>query len=80
MEELLKTTHRRPESDAPGYIIMGGWDEAFEYWTGFCRFWDRDALDWLRATSAKTESPMNRTMAGRDRSKRRMPALIYYEK
>jgi tetratricopeptide (TPR) repeat protein len=56
-QELLKTSHRRPINELPGYITMGGWDEAFEYWTHFGRFWDKDALDWLRDIAAKTEIP-----------------------
>lgn len=50
--ELLKASHRRPEAEMPGYITMGGWDEAFEYWEAFGRFWDKDALEWLRDIAA----------------------------
>jgi hypothetical protein len=52
--ELLKTSHRRPEDEMPGYITMGGWDEAFEYWVGFGRFWAPDVLDWLREIADKS--------------------------
>jgi hypothetical protein len=27
---------------------MGGWDEAYSYWEHFGRFWDREALEWLK--------------------------------
>jgi tetratricopeptide (TPR) repeat protein len=36
--ELLKTRHRRPQSSIPGYITMGGADEADEYWQHSGRF------------------------------------------
>jgi len=55
--ELLKSSHRRPINELPGYITMGGWDEAFEYWAHFGRFWDKDALDWLRNLAAGIENP-----------------------
>ena len=41
-----------------GYITMGGWDEAFEYWVGFGRFWDAEALDWLRNLAADKQIPL----------------------
>ena len=55
--ELQKSSHRRPEDEMAGYITMGGWDEAFEYWTHFGRFWAADALDWLRNLAAGMQVP-----------------------
>jgi hypothetical protein len=61
--ELLKASHRRPDAEMPdakppGYITMGGgWYEAFGYWAGFGRFWDKSALDWLRDIAAKNQIP-----------------------
>jgi tetratricopeptide (TPR) repeat protein len=37
--ELLNTRHRRPQSSIPGYITMGGADEAYAYWQHSGRFW-----------------------------------------
>jgi tetratricopeptide (TPR) repeat protein len=50
--ELLKTTHRRPKSTMPGYITMGGADEAYEYWQQHRRFWEETegALAWVAET------------------------------
>jgi tetratricopeptide (TPR) repeat protein len=45
--ELLKKTHKPPKSE-PGYITVGGWDEAYEYWGIFGEFWDEKALEWLK--------------------------------
>ena len=42
--ELLKKKHRRPKTDMPEYISMGGWDQAYEYWEHFGGFWDEEAL------------------------------------
>ena len=47
-DELLKKKHRRPKTDMPGYISMGGWDQAYEYWEHFGDYWDEEALEWLR--------------------------------
>jgi len=50
--ELLKTRHRRPQSSIPGYITMGGADEAYEYWQQHRRFWEETegALAWVAET------------------------------
>jgi tetratricopeptide (TPR) repeat protein len=50
--ELLKTRHRRPQSSIPGYITMGGADEAYEYWQHNGRFWGETegALPWVAET------------------------------
>ena len=50
--ELLKTRHRRPKSSIPGYITMGGTDEAYEYWHHNGRFWGETegALTWVAET------------------------------
>ena len=47
-KELLKKSHKKPKSDMPGYISVGGWDEAYDYWERFGRFWDKEKLDWMR--------------------------------
>jgi tetratricopeptide (TPR) repeat protein len=50
--ELLKTRHRRPQSSIPGYITLGGADEAYEYWQHNGRFWGETegALSWVAET------------------------------
>jgi hypothetical protein len=50
--ELLKTRHRRPQSSIPGYITMGGADEAYEYWQHNGQFWEETegALSWVAET------------------------------
>ncbi len=52
-KELLKTSHKKLKSDMPGYITMDGWDEAYEYWRCFGRFWDTDALELLREATSE---------------------------
>jgi len=47
-KELLKKSHKKPKSEMPGYISVGGWDEAYDYWERFGRFWDKDKLEWLQ--------------------------------
>ena len=48
-KELLKKSHKRPQSKMPaGYVSVGGWDEAYSYWLRYGRFWDENALEWLR--------------------------------
>jgi tetratricopeptide (TPR) repeat protein len=49
-EELLKKTHKPPKDEMPGYITVGGWSEAYEYWEAFGKFWDEEALEWLKKT------------------------------
>jgi tetratricopeptide (TPR) repeat protein len=48
-KELLKPRHRRPKSAMPGFITMGGADEAYDYWQRNGRFWEEtdSALSWL---------------------------------
>jgi tetratricopeptide (TPR) repeat protein len=38
-QELLKTRHTRPKETHPGYITVGGADEAFAYWEAYGEFW-----------------------------------------
>ncbi len=38
-EELLKTRHTRPKEMHPGYITVGGADQAFAYWEEYGEFW-----------------------------------------
>jgi tetratricopeptide (TPR) repeat protein len=40
-EELTKRTHRAPRDSHPGYVTMGGADEAFSYWQRAGEFWTR---------------------------------------
>jgi tetratricopeptide (TPR) repeat protein len=46
-QELLKKTHKKPHCDLFGYIAVGGWDEAYDYWKQFGKFWGEEALEWL---------------------------------
>ena len=64
--ELLKTRHRRPPSSIPGYITMGGTDEAYEYWQHNGRFWGETegALPWV-AETVRTVSPRQGQKHGR---------------
>ena len=64
--ELLKTRHRRPQSSIPGYITMGGADEAYEYWQHSGRFWGETegALPWL-AEMVRTVSQRQGRKQGR---------------
>ncbi len=48
VKELLKKSHKKPQSKMPGYISVGDWDEAYNYWERYGRFWDKNALEWLR--------------------------------
>lgn len=49
-KELLKKRHRRPPSAYPGSVMVGGEDEAYEYWESSKNFWKNTpgALDWVR--------------------------------
>jgi hypothetical protein len=54
--ELLKTRHRRPLSPIPGFITVGGADEAYAYWQHNGRFWEETegALAWVAETRHAT--------------------------
>jgi tetratricopeptide (TPR) repeat protein len=60
--ELLKTRHRRPQSSIPGYITMGGADEAYEYWQHNGQFWEETegALSWVAETVRTVPRPRGR--------------------
>jgi hypothetical protein len=47
--ELFKSRHRRLQSSIPGYITMGGADEAYAYWQHNGQFWGETegALPWV---------------------------------
>ena len=64
-KELLKAKHRRPKSAMPGYITLGGADEAYEYWQRHGRFWEETAgaLTWL-AETVQTASKRKGRKAG----------------
>jgi tetratricopeptide (TPR) repeat protein len=47
-KELIKKSHKKPQSKMLGYISVGGWDEAYDYWERFGHFWDKQALEWLK--------------------------------
>jgi tetratricopeptide (TPR) repeat protein len=38
-QELIKTNHKKPNSLQPGYVTMGGDDQAYLYWKDFGKFW-----------------------------------------
>ena len=40
-KELIKTKHKAPKSLQPGYVTMGGDDQAYLYWKDFGKFWKR---------------------------------------
>ena len=48
-KELLKPRHRRPKSAIPGFLTMGGADEAYDYWQHHGKFWQETpgVLSWL---------------------------------
>lgn len=58
-KELSKTKHRLPKTASPGFITMGGADEAYYYWERWGQFWEEDpeALEWLRGTMRQTTKP-----------------------
>ena len=47
-EEVLKKKHSKPEDCMPGYITVGGEDEAYYYWEMQGRYWTPEAKEWLR--------------------------------
>ncbi len=48
--ELLKKRHVRPRGSEPGFVEVGGADEAYEYWRRMGKYWKdtEGALDMLR--------------------------------
>ncbi len=38
-KELLKEKHRRPKSSHPGFITLGGEDQAYAYWDTYGKYW-----------------------------------------
>ncbi|MEM4729331.1 MAG: tetratricopeptide repeat protein [Thermoplasmata archaeon] len=59
-EELLKEVHPRPHSSTPGLVTPGGWDEAYDHWLRFGRFWSGEALEWLRETVGRVSEERKR--------------------
>jgi tetratricopeptide (TPR) repeat protein len=57
-KELMKKTHPEPRDLHPGYVTMGGADEAFYYWRDAGEYWKRTpgALNWVRKTLGKKEA------------------------
>jgi len=53
--ELLKKRHPRPKSADPGYVEVGGADEAYEYWRRMGKYWKASdgALEMLRDSLTK---------------------------
>lgn len=43
-KELIKTKHSEPESKHPGYITLGGEDEAYDYWERNRKHWTSDTI------------------------------------
>ena len=39
-KELLKKKHKQPKNYGSGYVIVGGEDEAYEYWINFGKHWE----------------------------------------
>lgn len=39
--ELLKKAHRAPKGDSSPYVVMGGKDEAYNYWVENGRYWKK---------------------------------------
>lgn len=37
--ELLKSKHKKPKSEMPGYITHGGAEQAYGYWKNYGHFW-----------------------------------------
>ena len=52
-KELFKKSHKKPKSEMPGYLAVGSWDEAYIYWQRYGKFWDAEALEWLRTEANK---------------------------
>ncbi|MCX5990896.1 MAG: tetratricopeptide repeat protein [Chloroflexi bacterium] len=50
--ELLKTRHHLPRTARPGFVTLGGADEAYYHWKHWGQFWEEapEALEWLRIT------------------------------
>lgn len=57
-KELTKKTHPAPRDLHPGYVTMGGADEAYYYWRDAGEFWKRapGALAFVRKTLGKKEA------------------------
>ncbi len=55
--ELLKKRHPRPKSADPGYVEVGGADEAYEYWRRMGKYWKAadGALEMLRENLPKSK-------------------------
>lgn len=51
-KELMKKTHHQPRQHYPGFLTVGGADEAYYYWRESGEHWKRapGALAWVRAT------------------------------
>lgn len=56
-KELLKKRHHRPQSADPGYVAVGGADEAYEYWRRMGNYWKaaNGALEMLKENSTKSK-------------------------
>ena len=49
-KEIVKKRHRRPKELYPGYIIVGGLDDAYHYWIEYGQYWKNTpgAIDFVR--------------------------------
>lgn len=54
-EEILKKDHSKPDGWKPGYITLGGWDEAYYYWEMQGKYWTHEAIEWLRENIPSTK-------------------------
>lgn len=49
---LLEDNPKKPKSDMPGYITMGGADQAYEFWESQRSAWkEEDLRNWLKSSS-----------------------------
>lgn len=57
-DELMKSRHTRPRDMRPGYITVGGADQAFAYWEEYGRFWKdtRGALAMARRSGTADDT------------------------
>jgi tetratricopeptide (TPR) repeat protein len=57
-QELLKSRHTQPKEMRPGFVTVGGADQAFVYWEEYGQFWKdtRGALAMARRAVSKTET------------------------
>jgi hypothetical protein len=46
---LLEDKPKKPKSEMPGYITMGGEDQAYEFWEGQREAWkEKELQEWVK--------------------------------